>query len=191
MLHRLGHLLALALLLVPTASLRAADTCRLKAVLAGKPVTMAHCAAAVFEDGPSVTLTFSDAPFTPKELDAFHVSSYATDKDEAGKPRTMMHFAFCPGGGKPEASAAAVKSVETGVNRADSVMASRQWVFELPKDKETLNVRKLAGRVVPGGRISGRITGGKLSDEQKYSWDATFDLALPAKAAAAGLGCGP
>ncbi len=151
---------------------------------------MTHCAVAVYEDGPSVTLYFSDAPFTPKEVDAFHVSSYATDTNAAGKPRTMMHFAFCPGGGGPEASAAAVKSVETSVNRADSVMASRQWVFELPKEKENLQFGKLAGNIVPGGTISGRITGGKTSDGQKYSWDATFDLALPARSAAAGPGCG-
>ena len=190
MLPRPGRLLAPALLLVLSAPVRAADSCNLKAVIAGTPVTMTHCAAAVYGDGPSVTLWFSDAPFSAKELDAFHVSSYATDKDEAGKPRTMMHFAFCPGGGRPEASAAAVKSVETGVNRADSVLASRQWVFELPKEKEHLEFRRLAGHVVPGGRISGRITGGKLSDEQAYSWDATFDLTLPAKSAAAGPGCG-
>lgn len=188
--RRVGRLLAPALLVALAAPVRAADTCRLKAVLAGKPVTMTHCAVAVFEDGPSVTLYFSDEPFSAKELDAFHVSSYATDKDEAGKPRTMMHFAFCPGGGTPEASAKAVKSVETSVNRADSVLASRQWVFDLPKDAKTLEVRALAGRAVPGARLSGRITGGKLSDEQKYSWDAAFDLALPAKSAAAGLGCG-
>ena len=180
--------LLLGLLLSRPAS--AADTCTVKAVLSGKPVTMTHCAAAVFEDGPSVTLYFSDAPFTAKELEAFHVSSYATDRNEAGKPRTMMHLAFCPGGGKPEAGPAAVKSVEMSVNDADSVMASRQWVFELPKEKETFRFEKLAGSIVPGGRISGRATGGKTSDGLKYSWDAAFDVALPEKAAAAGPGCG-
>ena len=180
--------LLLGLLLSGPAS--AADTCTVKAVLSGKPVTMTHCAAAVFEDAHSVTLYFSGTPFTAAEVEMFHLNSYAKDKDEAGKPRTMMHLAFCPGGGKPEASPAAEKSVETSVNSADSVMVSRQWVFELPKEKETFRFDKLAGNIVPGGRISGRATGGKTSDGLKYSWDAVFDVALPEKAAAAGPGCG-
>ncbi len=168
----------------------AEDKCSVKAVLGGKPVTMKHCIASVFEDQHSVTLYFSDTPFTAKEVDSFHVSSYATDKNEAGKPRTMMHFAFCPGGGKPAASAAAVKSVETSVNSADNVMVGRQWVFKLPEDKESLKFEKLTGTIVPGGTISGRITGGKVSDGSKYSWEADFDFTLPAKDAAAGPGCG-
>lgn len=180
----------LALLLVLSTPAFAEDKCSVKAVLGGKPVTMKHCVAAVYEDQHSVTLYFSDTPFTAKEVDSFHVSSYATDKNEAGKPRTMMHFAFCPGGGKPAASAAAVKSVETSVNSADSFMVSRQWVFHLPTDKESLKLEKLTGNIVPGGTISGRITGGKVSDGSKYSWEADFDFTLPAKAAAAGPGCG-
>ena len=183
-------LLAIALPLVFSGPAFAADTCTVKAVLAGKPVTMTHCAAAVYEDQHSVTLYFSDAPFTAAELDAFHVSSYAKDENADGKPRTMMHFAFCPGGGKPAANAAAVKSVETSVNLADSVMASRQWVFELPRDTGNLKFEKLAGNIVAGGTISGRITGGKVSDASKYSWQADFAFTLPAKSAAAGLACG-
>jgi hypothetical protein len=180
----------LALLLVLSTPANAEDKCSVKALLGGKPMTMKHCIAAVYEDEHSVTLYFSDTPFTAKEVDSFHVSSYATDKNEAGKPRTMMHFAFCPGGGKPAASAAAVKSVETSVNSADDVMVSRQWVFHLPTDKESLKLEKLTGNIVPGGTISGRITGGKVSDGSKYSWEADFDFTLPAKAAAAGPGCG-
>ncbi len=151
---------------------------------------MKHCAVALYEDEHSVTLWFSDAPFTAAEVDMFHLNSYAKDKDEAGKPRTMMHMAFCPGAGKPEAGPDAVKSVELSVNLASSVMVSRQWVFKLPAEKENLAFQKLAGTIDPGGRISGRATGGKTSDGEKYSWDATFDLALPAKSAAAGPGCG-
>ncbi|HSB64630.1 MAG TPA: hypothetical protein VLJ18_10715 [Thermoanaerobaculia bacterium] len=188
--HDTRRFLVLALSLALSVPALAEDKCSVKAVLGGKPVTMKHCIAAVFEDQHSVTLYFSDTAFTAKEVDSFHVSSYATDKNEAGKPRTMMHFAFCPGGGKPAASAAAVKSVETSVNHADSFMVSRQWVFELPKDKESLKFEKLTGNIVPGGTISGRITGGKLSDGSKYSWEADFDFTLPAKDAAAGPGCG-
>jgi hypothetical protein len=185
-----SRILVLAFLLALSSSAFAEDKCNVKAVLGGKPVTMKHCAAAVFEDQHSVTLYFSDTPFTAKEVDSFHVSSYATDKNEAGKPRTMMHFAFCPGGSKPAASAAAVKSVETSVNSADKVMVGRQWVFKLPEDKESLKFEKLTGNIVPGGTISGRITGGKVSDGSKYSWEADFDFTLPAKDAAAGPGCG-
>lgn len=182
--------LALGLILAPASPALAEGTCTVKAVLAGKPVTMTHCAVAVYEDAHSVTLWFSDAPFTAAEVDTFHLNSYAKDKDEAGKPRTMMHMAFCPGGGKPEANPDAVRSVELSVNHASSFMISRQWVFELPKEKENLTFHKLAGGIDPGGKISGRATGGKTSDGEKYSWDATFDLALPAKSAAAGPGCG-
>lgn len=183
-------LLVPGLLLALSAPASAADTCTVKAVFGGKPVTLTHCVAAVYEDSHGVTLYFSDVPFTKKESDAFHTSSYLPDTNEAGKPRTQMHLAFCPGGGKAEADAAAVKSVELSVNHADSVLASRQWVFELPKEKAVLKFEKLAGSLVPGGRISGRVTGGKKSDELPYSWDATFDLALPGKSAAAGPGCG-
>jgi hypothetical protein len=88
------------------------------------------------------------------------------------------------------ASAAAVKSVETGINVAGAPFSSRQWVLELPKDKEILKIEKLSGAAAPGGRLSGRIKGGKLSDGLKYSWDAAFDLTLPAKAAFGGVSCG-
>jgi len=182
--------LALGFLVTLSTRAFAADTCAVKAVLGGKPVTMTHCVAAVYEDQHSVTLWFSDAQFSAAEVDMFHLNSYAKDKDEAGKPRTMMHLAFCPGAGKPEADPAAVKSVELSVNHASSFMISRQWVFKLPENKENVRFEKLAGTIDPGGKISGHATGGKTSDEQKYSWDVTFDLTLPAKSAAAGPGCG-
>jgi hypothetical protein len=41
-----------------------------------------------------------------------------------------------------------------------------------------------------GGNLTGRITGAKTSDGLSYSWQADFDVQLPAKAAAAGLSCG-
>ena len=186
--HRRLFLLAFLFALATPAF--AEDTCTVKAVLGGKPVMMKHCAAALYEvrDGyHSVTLYFSDTLFTADELAAFHVNSYAVDKTAEGKARTMMYFAFCPGTGT---SAAEAKSVETGVNVAGSPFLGRQWVFELPKDKDILKIEKLTGSIVPGGKLSGRITGGKLSDGLKYSWEADFQLTLPAKAAAAGLGCG-
>ncbi|MFI5120842.1 MAG: hypothetical protein ACHQM4_10525 [Thermoanaerobaculia bacterium] len=177
-----------SLAILSSAPAFAKDKCKVKAVLGGKPVTMTHCAAAVYDDQHSVTLYFSDTLFTPDELSAFHVSSYAVDKTADGKPRTMMHFAFCPGAGKPAASAGAVKSVETSANLAGAFLTGRQWRFELPRDKEMLTVEKLTGDVVPGGKLSGRITGGKMSDGLKYSWEADFDFTLPAKSASAGIG---
>ena len=180
--------LAALCLAVSTPAL-AEDTCNVKAVLSGKPVTMKHCAAAIYEvrDGYySLTLYFSDAPFAAKELETFQMNSYATDKTADGKPRTMMHFAFCPGA----KNAAETKSVETSVNLASDFMASRQCVFELPKDKDMLKIERLTGTIAPNGKLSGRITGGKLSDGLKYSWEADFDLTLPAKPAFGGPGCG-
>ncbi len=179
----------MALLLALSTPAFAEDTCNVKAVFSGKPVTMKHCTAAIYEvrDGYySLTLWFSDAPFTAKELETFQMNSYAENKTADGKPRTMMHFGFCPG----TKNAAEVKSVETGVNLASDFMASRQWVFELPKDKDMLKIEKLTGSIVPNGKFSGRITGGKLSDGLKYSWEADFQFTPPAKAAAAGPGCG-
>lgn len=181
--------LTIAVLLLGSAGLcPAADTCNVKAVLGGKSVTMKSCAVALYDEH-SVTLIFSDTAFTPKEVEAFQEYSNAPDKDAAGKPRTVMHFAFCVGA--PAPNAGAVKSVDTGVDVAGSPLLGRQWVFELPKDKDILKIEKLSGDVKLGGRLTGRITGGKQSDGLKYSWEADFDLALPSKAAFGGLSCSP
>ena len=53
-----------------------------------------------------------------------------------------------------------------------------------------LKIEKLSGERKPGGKLTGRITGGKLSDGLKYSWEADFDLRLPAKSAFGGVSCG-
>ena len=102
----------------------------------------------------------------------------------------MMHMAFCPGGGTSEARAAAVKSVELWMASASSMLLGRQWVFDLPKDAGVLKIERMSGTLAPGGRLSGKITGGRTSDGLKYSWEAEFDLAIPVKQAAAGPGCG-
>jgi hypothetical protein len=167
----------------------AEDKCNVKAVIGGKAVTMTHCAVALY-DGQGVTLYFSDRPFSAEEVKTFQLNSYPTGKDAAGKPRTMMHFAFCPGGGKPVAKAADVKSVETSVEFANEPMLGRQWVFHLPKEKDVLKLEKLSGDLKPGGKLSGRFTGGQTSDGLKYSWAVDFDFTLPMKEAAAGPGCG-
>ena len=176
-----------ALLVVSGLPARAEDRCLVKAVIGGKSVVMKHCAAAVY-DHTGLTLFFSETPIGAEEKAMFELNSYPKDVDPGGAPRSMMHLAFCPGGGKPEASAAAVKSVEVSMSLAGSPMLQRQWVFALPKDKE-LKIEKLDGTLAAGGRISGRFTGGTTSDLLKYSWQVDFDLAVPEKEAAAGAGC--
>lgn len=166
----------------------AADKCLVKAVIGGKAAELKHCAVAVYDE-QGVTLFFSETPIGKEEQELFELNSYAKDRDPSGKPRTMMHVGFCPGGGKPGVNAGAVRSVELSMASASSPMLQRQWVFELPKDKD-LKIAALAGTLAPGGRLSGRITGDKTSDGQKYTWDAEFDLPIPAKQAAAGVGCG-
>jgi hypothetical protein len=186
-------LLVAGFLLTLSAPAFAEDKCNVKAVLGGKPVAMKSCAASVYEpsDGKySVTLWFSDAPFAAKELQDFHENSATPDKTADGKPRTSMHFSFCSGVGKGAAAAAAVTSVETGVDVAGAPLSGRQWVFELPREKDVLKIEKLTGTIAPGGRLSGRITGGKVSDGLKYSWEADFDFTLPAKGAFGGTSCG-
>jgi hypothetical protein len=104
-------------------------------------------------------------------------------------PRTMLSLAFCPGDGKATPSAAAVKSVEIVANQP-TPGAWQSFVFHLPADKANLKIEKLSGDLKIGGRLAGKITGAKKEGEQPYSWDVDFDLALPAKAAAAGPSCG-
>ena len=189
MVFRRLHPLAAGLLLILTAAAsRGEDKCLVKAVLGGKQATLKYCAVAMYDE-KGVTMLFSESPITAEEATAFQWNSYPKDKDAAGKPRTQMTFGFCPGGAKSTPSPAAVKSVEVAVNHSASPMLSRQWVFEQPKDKE-LKIEKLSGSLKLGGRLSGRITGGKKSDGLDYSWQADFDMALPQKGAAAGPGCG-
>jgi len=179
--------------LVPVALLafapvgHAEDRCLVKAVIGGKAVEMTHCAVAVLDE-KGVTLFFSETPIGAEEKELFELNSYAKDTDPSGKPRSMMHAAFCPGGGASEANAAAVKSVELSVSHAGFPLSFRQWVFELPKDP-AVTFERLSGTLTAGGRLAGRMTGGK-TDELQFSWDAEFDLTLPTKGAAAGPGCG-
>ena len=180
----LGFLLALA---VPSF---AEDKCTVKAVVAGKPATLKYCAVALYDSENSVTLYFSDSPFTSKEIEAFHESSLMPDKDTSGKPRTMIHFAFCPGGGKPIINPAAVKLVEMSVEVASSPFLGWQNTYDLPKDKDIVKIDKLYGDLKLGGKLAGRITGGRTANGKKFSWDADFDLKLPAKSAFGGQGCG-
>ena len=163
------------------------NKCRAKGVMAGKAFTMTHCVVSYYDSEQSVTIWLSESPFSADEAAKFEMSSYAPDKEADGKPRTQMHLGFCPGGGKPEPSPAAPKSVEFWMSHKDSPWLSRQWVIE-PKDKDW-KFERLSGKLEPGGKLSGRMTGSRVS-EGKYAWEIDFDLTLPAKAAMGGMGCG-
>lgn len=182
--------LILALLLAFAAPGFGEDKCNVKAVLAGKPMTMKFCAVALYDSENSVTLYFSDTPFISKEIDAFQESSQMSDKDAAGKPRTTIHFAFCPGGGKPVMNPSAVKLVEMSVDIASSPFLGWQNTFELPKDKDIVKIEELSGDLKLGGKLAGRITGGRTADGKRYSWEADFDMRLPDKSSFGGQGCG-
>jgi hypothetical protein len=188
MLDTRRYLLPAGLLMTFAAAVLAEDRCLVKSVIGGKPATLKHCEVAMYDE-KGVTLAFMEDPIPAEEVEAFQWNSSPKEKDAGGKPRTMMEIGFCPGGGTPAVSPGAVKSVEMSVAHASSPMLSRQWVFELPKDKE-LKIEKLSGNLALGGKLAGRITGGKTSDGLSYSWQADFDVQLPRKAAAAGLSCG-
>jgi hypothetical protein len=175
-------------LLIPALAARGEDSCLVKATFGGKAVTLKHCAAAMYDE-KGVTLFFNEDPIPAEEAAAFQMNSYPKDRDASGKPRTMMTLGFCPGGAGQAPSPGAVKSIEMSLNSSSSPMLGRQWVFDLPADK-ALKIQKLSGSLKLGGRLAGKITGAKKSDDLDYSWDIVFDLALPAKAAAAGPSCG-
>ena len=189
MLDTRRQLLVAGLLIGLAAAAGAEDKCLVKAVLGGKSVTLKYCEVAMYDE-KGVTIAFMEDPIPAEEVEAFQWNSYPKEKDAGGKPRTMIEIGFCPGGGTPAVSPGAAKSVEMSVAHASSPMLGRQWVFDLPKDKE-LKIEKLSGKLAPGGKLTGRITGAKTSDGLSYSWQADFDVQLPTKAAAAGLSCGP
>jgi hypothetical protein len=185
-----SRLLTLGFLLALAAPGLAQDKCTLKAVLAGTPATMQHCAVAFYDSENSVTLYFSDSPFSSKEIKEFEESSQMPENDAAGKRRSMIHFAFCPGGGKTAPNPAAVKLVEMSIDVASSPFLGWQNTFELQIDKDIVKIERLSGDLKLGGTLKGRITGGRMGDGKKYSWEADFDMKLPAKSAFGGQGCG-
>jgi len=180
--------LAVSFALAFAVGAQAESKCSAKGVMGGKKFSMSQCAVAYFDDEHSVTIWFSETPISADEAKTFELSAYPTDHDANGKPRTMLHLSFCPGGGKSSPRPDTVTSVEFWMNHSDSPMLGRQWVM-LPKDKE-LKVEKVSGDLKLGGRLAGRMTGGKTSDGLPYSWEIEFDFPLPARSAASGLSCG-
>jgi hypothetical protein len=148
----------------------------------GERFTASHCAIALYGDQHSVAIWFNADPITPDEVAAFEVSSYAAD-NKGGKPRTMLQVMFCPGGGREHASAGAVKSIDLNTNNAKPMVPGVQWVLAAPAE---LKIEKLSGEVKPGGVLAGHLTGAR----GKTTFTLDFDLALPARDAAAGMNCG-
>ena len=183
-----GGLLVSALCLAAlAATAHGQSKCTATGVMAGEKFSLSHCAVAfLVEPYRSVTLWFNESPIAPQEAEAFQASAYPSALKD-GKPRTMVVAAFCPGGGQAKASAGAVKSMDVGFTHGKSPMAGAQWLIEAPKD---FKVERISGEVRPGGKLSGRITGGRSSDGRPYAWDFTFDVTLPANEAASGIGCG-
>ena len=86
--------------------------------MGGAKFTATNCAVSLFGDQHSVAIWFNEDAITPEEAAAFQVSSYA-DGTKGGKQRTMLTIMFCPGGGAPTASAAAVRSADLNTNHAE------------------------------------------------------------------------
>lgn len=176
----------LLLLLGGIAPVRAGDSCTATGVMAGEEFSAGHCAAAVLPGENSVTIWFNERPIADAEREMFAMSAYASSIHE-GRERTMLLVAFCPGGGGTTAAAEKVKSFDVGLAHSKSPLAGAQWVMEAPQE---LRVERLEGEAVPGGRLAGRIVGGRASDGRPYRLDLTFDLALPKQEAASGIACG-
>ncbi len=155
--------------------------CSATGSMGGERFTATNCIASFYDDAHSVAIWFNQDPITPQEAESFQSSSYASG-DKGGKPRTMAIIMFCPGGGKPTASAAAVNSIDLNTNHAKSPMAGIQRLLEAPKD---FKVEKMTGEVKAGGTLSGKIAGNL--DKTSFAFD--FDVNFPPKEAGAGMGC--
>jgi len=166
----------------PAAGVRARDRCSATGQMEGEKFAATHCAVSLFSDQHSVAIWFNADPISPEEAENFQASSYASGL-KGGKPRTLLQVMLCPGGGKPTASAAAVKSIDLNTSHATSPLAGVQTVVEAPKD---FKVEKMTGEIRPGALLSGRIVG----KHGRSVWTLDFDVTLPAKDAAAGMSCG-
>jgi hypothetical protein len=155
--------------------------CSATGSMGGARFTASNCVASLYGDQHSVAIWFNEDAITPQEAESFRTSSYVSG-DKGGKQRTMAIIMFCPGGGKETASATAVKSIDLNTNHARSPMAGVQRLVQAPRD---FKVEKMTGEVKPGGALSGKIAGNL--DKTTFTFD--FELNLPAKDAAAGMGC--
>jgi hypothetical protein len=171
-----------AMVLAATSTPPAKDRCSATGQMGGTKFTALHCAVSLMQDQRSVALWFNEEPLTAQEIEEFQISSYA-DGRKGGKPRTMLIVMLCPGGGTAIANPGAVKSIDLNTNHAKSPLDGIQTVVQAGKD---FKVETMAGDLKPGARLSGKVTGKR----DNTSWNLEFDVTLPAKDAAAGMGCG-
>ena len=152
--------------------------------MGGARFVLEHCVMAFEEDFKSVTLWLNEKLISAKDAQEFRLSAYARDTDDQGGPRTMMLLAFCPGGGGPVPSAAALKSIDMGLNHAKSPLIGRQTVIRAPAD---FRVERMTGDLRLGGALAGKIVAAMTSDGLPYAWEADFQTQLPKQSAASGL----
>ena len=165
----------------------AQNKCVATGQMGGQAFSLAYCEVAYYEGSNGITIWFSSTPITAEERDFFQTSSSA---DRFRKGRSMVHLAFCPGGGSAVPSPKTAKSVEIGFRHATvvSLGPQDQWVLEPATDKQ-IKIESLAGELKRGGKLSGKITGAIAGAKPAFTWDLQFDLALPQRTAGAGPGC--
>jgi hypothetical protein len=180
---RFRRALTLALLAAAAASGAAAENkCFAKGKMQDQAFELKACAVAMY-DNKGVTIWFTEKPLPAETVDTFHLNSYA---DLSG---TAMSLSLCPGGNKGVVDPKNATNVYVEVEHAASPMVAQSF-GDLSKDKG-FKLTKLTGELKPGGRLVGKMTmNTKLDRGQPYSVDADFDVTFPAKAAAAGPGCG-
>jgi hypothetical protein len=180
---RIRRAAALSLLAAAAASSAAAeDKCFAKGKMQEHAFELKSCAVAMY-DNKGVTIWFTEKPLQTATVDTFHLNSYA---DLTG---TSMSLSLCPGGNKGVVDPKNATNVYVEVEHAASPMVAQSF-GDLSKDKG-FKLTKLTGELKPGGRLAGKMTmNTKLDRGQPYSVEAEFDVTLPAKAAAAGPGCG-
>ena len=181
---RTRRAVALSLLAAASAAFAAGENkCLAKGKMQDHAFELKSCAVAMY-DNKGVTIWFTEKPLPADTLENFHLSSYA---DLSG---TAMSLSLCPGGNKGVVDPKNATNVYVEVEHAASPMVAQSF-GDLSQDKG-FRLTKLSGELKPGGRLTGKFTMNTKLDYQPlpYSVDAEFDVTFPAKAAAAGPGCG-
>jgi hypothetical protein len=165
----------------------AQNKCTATGQMGGQAFNLAYCEVAYYEGSNGITLWFSSTPITDAERDFFQTSSSA---ERFRKGRTMVHLAFCLGGGTATPSPKTTKSVEIGFTHATlvSLGPQEQWVLEPATDKQ-IRIESLSGELKRGGKLSGRITGAIAGTKPAFNWNLQFEVMLPQRTAGAGPGC--
>lgn len=179
--------LIFSMLVAAATAVSAQNKCIATGQMGSQAFSLAYCEVAYYEGSNGITIWFSSTPITAEERDFFQTSSSA---DRFRKGRSMVHLAFCPGGGSAVPSPKTAKGVEIGFAHATvlSLGPQEQWVLEPASDKQ-IKIESLTGELKRGGKLSGKITGAIAGQKPAFNWDLQFDLVLPQRTAGAGPGC--